>query len=85
MDDLTVFSNSFDTCLDNLERVLEMCKEKKLVLNWKKCHFMTTSGIVLGHVVSLKGIEVDKTKVEVISKLPSPKISRAVRSFLGHA
>ena len=46
---------------------------------------MTTSGIVLGHVVSLKGIEVDKVKVEVISKLPSLKTIREVHSFLGHA
>ena len=71
MDDLIIF-NSFDTYLDNLERVLERCKEKGLVLSWGKCHFMTTSGIVLGHIVSLKGIEVDKAKVEVMSKLPSP-------------
>ena len=28
MDDLTIFGNSFDTCLDNVERVLERCKEK---------------------------------------------------------
>ena len=46
-DDLIVFGNSFDTCLGNLEKVLERCKEKGLVLNWEKCHFMTTSGIVL--------------------------------------
>ena len=46
---------------------------------------MTTSGIVLDHVVSSKGIEVDKAKVEVISKLPSPKTIREVRSFLRHA
>ena len=52
MEDLIVFGNSFYTCLDNLEKVLEMCKEKRLVLNWEKCHFMTTSGIVLDHVVS---------------------------------
>ena len=43
MDDLTVFDNSFDTCIDNLEKVLERCKEKRIVLNWEKCHFMTTS------------------------------------------
>ena len=45
---------------------------------------MTTSGIILGHVVSSKGIEVNKPKVEVISKLPSPKTIREVCSFLGH-
>ena len=46
---------------------------------------MTTSGIVLGYVVSSKRIEVDKDKVEAISKLPSLKTIREVRSFLGHA
>ena len=49
-----------------------------------KCHYMLTSVIVLGHVVSVKGIEVDKAKIEVISELPQPKTVRDVRSFLGH-
>ena len=84
MDDLTIFSNSFDTCLDNLERVLERCKEKGLVLSWEKCHFMTTSGIVLGYVVSPKGIEADKAKIEVILKLPSQKTITEVCSFVRH-
>ena len=55
------------------------------MLNWEKCHFMVTQGIVLGHVVSKKGIEVDKAKVELISNLPTPKCVRDIRSFLGHA
>jgi hypothetical protein len=46
---------------------------------------MVTSGIVLGHVVSSKGIEVDKAKVDLILNLPAPKTVRDVRSFLGHA
>ena len=54
MDDLTVFVNSFDVCLDNLEKNLKRCVEKELVLNWEKCHYMITSRIVLGHVVSVK-------------------------------
>ena len=82
MDDFTMFGNSFDTCLDNLENVLKRCEEKGLVLNWVKCHYMVASGIVLGHVVSSKGIEVDKAKVEIISNLPPPKTVREVRSFL---
>ncbi|XP_022865510.1 uncharacterized protein LOC111385359 [Olea europaea var. sylvestris] len=36
------------------------CKETNLVLNWEKCHFMVQEGIVLGHRISAKGIEVDK-------------------------
>ncbi|XP_021750418.1 uncharacterized protein LOC110716092 [Chenopodium quinoa] len=42
-------------------------------------------GIVLGHVVSNKGIEVEKAKIEVIERLPPPKSVKGVRSFLGHA
>ncbi|KAI5384628.1 hypothetical protein KIW84_071582 [Lathyrus oleraceus] len=46
---------------------------------------MVTEGIVLGHIVSKKGIEVDKAKIEVIENLKPPKTIREVRSFLGHA
>ncbi|GKA97563.1 hypothetical protein Tco_0825457, partial [Tanacetum coccineum] len=44
----------------------------RLALNWEKSHFMVKEGIVLGHKISRKGIEVDKAKVDVISKLPHP-------------
>ena len=77
--------SSFDSCLHHLALVLRRCKEKNLVLNWEKCHFMVKSGIVLGHIVSSKGIEVDKAKVNLIVNLPPPKIVREVRAFLGHA
>nr|XP_028949386.1 uncharacterized protein LOC114821442 [Malus domestica] len=40
---------------------------------------------VLGHIISEKGIEVDKSKVELVSSLPIPTTVRDVRSFLGHA
>ena len=84
MDDFSVFGDSYGGCLENLRRVLERCKEKNLVLNWEKCHFMVTQGIVLGHIVSREGIEVDKAKVELISNLPTPKCVKDIRSFLGH-
>nr|XP_016507125.1 PREDICTED: uncharacterized protein LOC107824834 [Nicotiana tabacum] len=49
------------------------------------CHFMVQEGIVLGHRVSSKGIEVDRAKVDVIAKLPPTTSVKAIRSFLGHA
>ena len=70
MDDITVYGRSFEECLINLETVLHRCIEKNLVLNWEKCHFMVSQGIVLEHIVSEKGIEVDKAKIYLISKLP---------------
>ena len=83
MDDITVHGGDFEECLTNLEAVLQRCIEKNLVLNWEKCHFMVNQGIVLGHVIYRKGIEVDKAKIELISKLPSPTNVKIVRQFLG--
>ena len=85
MDDFSVFGESFESCLSNLDAVLKRCSETNLVLNWEKCHFMVTEGIVLGHKISKNGIEVDKAKVEVIDKLPPPVNIKGIRSFLGHA
>ncbi|GJW80789.1 reverse transcriptase domain-containing protein [Tanacetum coccineum] len=67
MDDFSVFENSFDTCLNNLDKMLQRCKDAHLVLNWEKCHLMVKEGIVLGHKVSSAGLEVDKAKIDVIS------------------
>ena len=72
MDDFSVFGSSFDLCLANLEVVLKRCVETNLILNWEKCHFIVIEGIVLGHKISFKGIEVDKAKVDVIKNLPPP-------------
>jgi len=45
---------------------------------------MVTNDIILGHIVSSKGIEVDKSKMKLIANLPTPKSIKDVRSFLGH-
>ena len=84
MDDFSIFGSSFDYCLSNLERVLQRCEESNLVLNWEKCHFMVQEGIVLGHKILVRGIEVDKAKIDVIEKLLPPINFKGVRSFLGH-
>ncbi|CAN6560167.1 unnamed protein product [Malus baccata var. baccata] len=85
MDDFSVFGDSFDGCLENLTLILKRCMETNLVLNWEKCHFMVKQGIVLGHIISENGIEVDKSKIDLVRHLPSPTSVREVRSFLGHA
>jgi hypothetical protein len=45
---------------------------------------MVKQGIVLGHIISHWGIEVDKAKVDLISNLPPSRTVKDVRSFLGH-
>ena len=72
MDDFSIFGETYNDCLYNLEEVLKRCEMTNLVLNWEKWYFMVQEGIVLGHKVSKNGIEVDKAKIEVIDKLPPP-------------
>ncbi|GJY89078.1 reverse transcriptase domain-containing protein [Tanacetum coccineum] len=49
-----------------------MCEDTNLCPNWEKSNFMVKEGIVLGHKISKNRIEVDKAKVDVITKLPHP-------------
>ena len=84
MDDFTVYGSSFDQCLKNLETVLQRCQDKQLALNWEKCHFMVTEGIVLGHKIYATGLEVDQSKVSIIKTLAPPTTVKGIRSFLGH-
>ncbi|GJT71178.1 reverse transcriptase domain-containing protein [Tanacetum coccineum] len=82
MDDFSVFGSYFDHCLNNLDKMLQHCEDAHLVLNWEKCYFMIKEGIVLRHKVSEAGLEVDKAKINVISKLPPPTNIK-VRAILG--
>ncbi|RVW27344.1 Gag-Pol polyprotein [Vitis vinifera] len=56
---------------DMVDRIMEVSWMTSPYME-EKCHFMVRQGIVLGHIISEKGIEVDKAKVEIIAKLPSP-------------
>jgi hypothetical protein len=85
MDDFSVYGKTFLDCLANLDKVLTRCAEVDLVLNWEKCLFMIKQGIVLRHVISERGIEVDKAKVETVEHLPPLMDVKSLRSFLGHA
>ena len=51
------------------------------MLNWEKCRFMVQEGIVLGHRISARGIEVDKAKIEAIEKLPQISLVKEIRRF----
>jgi hypothetical protein len=82
MDDFFVYGTSFDNCLHILDKVLQRCEETNLAL---KFDFMVNEGIVLGHKISERGIEVDRAKVEAIEKMPCPRDVKGIRSILGHA
>ncbi|XP_039022279.1 uncharacterized protein LOC120154682 [Hibiscus syriacus] len=82
MDESEECQNIFKVDSLKQEKVLKRCEEVNLVLNWEKCHFMVTKGIVLGHKISHKGIEMDKAKIKVIEKLPPQYLSRALEASL---
>ena len=83
MDYYTVYGDSFNEALENLEKVLIRCKETNLSLSHENCFMMFNEGIVLGHHILGDGIKVDSSKFEVISKLSVPSCQKDVRSFLG--
>nr|GEY48203.1 reverse transcriptase domain-containing protein [Tanacetum cinerariifolium] len=72
MDDFSVFGDSFSSCRSHLDTMLQRCQDTNLVLNWEKSHFMVKEGIVLDHKIFKNGLEVDRAKVDVITKLPHP-------------
>lgn len=72
IDDFTVYGDSFNEALGNLEKALIRCQETNLSLSHEKCFMMFNEGIVLGHHIFGDGIKVDSSKVEVISKLSVP-------------
>ena len=72
-------------CLANLSIVFKRCEEVNLFLSWERSHFIVQEGVVLGHRVPKKGIEVDKVKVDLISNPPMPSSMKQVKSFLDHA
>ena len=84
MDDFSVFGETFDDCLDHLTKILQICVKKRLALSWEKSHFMLHEGVVLGHIVSERGLEMDKAKIEVIQNLGVPSSLQGLRGFLGH-
>ena len=51
IDDFSVFGPSFDTYLEHLTQILDVCIKKCLVLSLEKSHFMVREGIVLGHQI----------------------------------
>lgn len=59
MNDFSIIGDLFENFLSNIYSVLRICKDSNLVFNWEKCYFIVKEGIVLGHKILKRGIEVD--------------------------
>ncbi|RDX65936.1 Retrovirus-related Pol polyprotein from transposon 17.6, partial [Mucuna pruriens] len=76
----SIFSNLLQDCMEVFMDDFTVCAD-----SFEACLSNLSKGIVLGHLVSNRGIEVDKSKIDIITSLPNPTYVREVRSFLGHA
>ena len=85
IDDILVFSRTFEEHLIHLRQVMERLDRAGLRLKPKKCNFVRERVEYLGHVISKHGIEVDSAKIEAVHSFPQPANLKALRSFLGLA
>ena len=83
LDDILIFSESFDEHLSRLDAVFSRLHKHGLKLKASKCEFFKSSVTYLGHVVSEKGIETDPEKIAALTTWPEPQTVKDLRSFLG--
>lgn len=82
IDDIIVVGCSVNHHIENLREVFQHLRKFNLKLNPSKCHFFKTEVTYLGHNISEKGIQPDKSKYSVISNYPVPKNADDVRRFV---
>ena len=83
LDDIIVFSRTFEEHLGRLDSVLSRIRNGGLKLKVKKCTFCAPQVKYLGHVVSKDGLRPDESKVSAVSNFPIPQDLTQLRSFLG--
>ena len=86
LDDIIVFSNTFEEHLKRLRLVLNRLREANVKLKPKKCHFGRPRQVqFLGHVVSQHGVEADPEKIQAVAEFSRTQSLKDFRSFLGLA
>ena len=85
IDDILIFSKSKEEHEQHLRLVLDKLREHQLYAKFRKCEFLLHEVGFLGHVMTAEGLAVDPTKIEAVTKWPSPTNVKEVRSFLGLA
>ncbi|KAL7851957.1 hypothetical protein SRHO_G00177420 [Serrasalmus rhombeus] len=85
LDDIVIFSSTFDLHLQRLETVLKRLQQNNLKLKLAKCHFFQSQVKYLGHVISSAGVATDPEKIKAVSEWERPRTVTQLRSFLGFA
>lgn len=83
LDDIIIYSKTFEQHLDNITQVFQALRNANLKIKLKKCYFCLPSIAFLGHIVGRDGIRVDPSKIEKIRNFPAPTSVTEIRSVLG--
>lgn len=83
LDDIIVFSKTFDEHLENLAEVCEKIRSANLTLHPDKCALVQNEVTFLDHKISKEGIETDDEKTNAVRNWPTPRNVKEMRSFIG--
>jgi transposase InsO family protein len=83
LDDIIVYSSSFDQHLGDLENVLKLLQDAGITLKLSKCSFCAEEVQYLGFIVGRRGLRVDDSKLEAVRKSLPPRSKTQMRRFLG--
>jgi hypothetical protein len=83
LDDITIFSKFDDEHLQHLKHIFQKCRRYLISLNHKNSHFSMLEGKILGHIISIGGINIDLERVDVIQQFGIPRNKKAIQSFIG--
>jgi hypothetical protein len=85
LDDILIFSQTWEEHLHHIRQVLQTLRQHKLCANLEKCTFGMTQVQYLGYIIDERGVHVDPAKIQVIRDWPAPTTLTELRSFLGLA
>ena len=85
MDDIIIYSNTFEEHIEHIRIVLTRLRDKGIALRFDKCSFACPELKFLGHIVNREGKRIDPSKIEAVCNFAPPTRKKQVRSFLGMA
>jgi hypothetical protein len=83
INDIIIYSSTFEEHIDHINQVFEALRKAGLKIKLKKCHFCFSNLEFLGHIVGRDGIMVDPKKIEKVQNFPQPRNVTELRAAIG--